>query len=87
MDIKTLSREEWDAHPAVELVCQGYNGTAPIYCLKTGWYYGALGIPVLKDGSVCIDLFNDVYCVCFICVYDVLMIRLLVVFVVLMLFV
>ena len=58
MDIKILSREEWDAHPAVELVCQGYNGTAPIYCLKTGWYYGALGIPVLKDGSVCIDLFK-----------------------------
>ena len=58
MDIKTLSREEWDAHPAVELVCHGHNGAAPIYCLKAGWYYGALGIPVLKDGSVCIDLFK-----------------------------
>ena len=59
MDIKILSREEWDSHPAVELVCQRHhNDDAPIYFLKAGWYYGALGLPVLKDGSVCIDLFK-----------------------------
>jgi len=58
MDIKILSREEWNSHPAVELVCQGHNDETPIYRLKAGWYYGDLSIPILKDGSVCADLFK-----------------------------
>ena len=56
MDIKILSREEWNSHPAVELVCQRHNDETPIYRLKAGWYYGDLSIPILEDGSVCAGL-------------------------------
>ena len=30
----------------------------PIYRLEAGWYYGDLGLPILSDGSVCIDAFR-----------------------------
>ena len=58
MNIEVLSKEEWNSHPAVEVVCQGNKNEAPVYHLKAGWYYGPLGLPILKEGSICLDAFK-----------------------------
>jgi len=58
MDIKMLSVEEWNSHPAVEVSFLGNKKDTPSYRLEAGWYHGDLGLPILNDGSVCIDAFR-----------------------------
>ena len=58
MNINILSVEEWHSHPAVEVPCPENKKGAPMYWLEAGWYHGGLGLPVLSDGSVCIDAFR-----------------------------
>ena len=55
MNIKVLSIEEWNLHPAVEMPFPENKKDAPMYRLEAGWYHGGLGLPILSDGSVCID--------------------------------
>ena len=58
MNIKVLSIEEWNSHPAVEVSFPENKKDAPMYRLEAGWYHGGLGLPILSDGSVCIDAFR-----------------------------
>ena len=58
MNIKVLSIEEWNSHPAVEVSFPENKKGTPMYRLEAGWYHGGLGLPILSDGSVCIDAFR-----------------------------
>ena len=58
MDIKMLSVEEWNSHPAVEVSFLENKKDTPIFRLEAGWYHGDLGLPILSDGSVCVDAFQ-----------------------------
>ena len=58
MNIKVLSIEEWNSHPAVEVSFPENKKDALMYRLEAGWYHGGLCLPILSDGSVCIDAFR-----------------------------
>ena len=58
MNIKVLSIEEWNSHPAVEVSFPKNKKDIPMYRLEAGWYHGGLGLPILSDGSVSIDAFR-----------------------------
>ena len=48
MNIKVLSIEEWNLHPAVEVPFPENKKDAPMYRLEAGWYHGDLGTFVFR---------------------------------------